>query len=80
MVGITDKSGTAGIAYWVNNYFKIPAGEKVSKDSEGVKNIKSAVDREYDGERTIGISDEEMTVFTKTYLSDIYTKYSKNAG
>jgi isopropylmalate/homocitrate/citramalate synthase len=79
MVGITDKSGTAGIAYWVNNYFKIPLAEKVSKDTEGVKNIKAAVDREYEGERTIGISDEEMIEFTEAMLPHIYKKYHKKS-
>jgi isopropylmalate/homocitrate/citramalate synthase len=79
MVGITDKSGTAGIAYWVNNYFKIPPGEKVTKDTEGIKAIKSTVDGEYEGERTIGISDEEMVEFTRIYLPEIFSKYSRNA-
>jgi isopropylmalate/homocitrate/citramalate synthase len=79
MVSITDKSGTAGIAYWVNNYFKVEAADKVSKDTEAVKIIKTAVDKSYEGERTIGISDEEMIEFTQKYLPEIYAKYSKNA-
>jgi isopropylmalate/homocitrate/citramalate synthase len=78
MVSITDKSGTAGIAYWVNAYFKIPANEKITKDAEAVKTIKVLVDKEYESTRIIGISDEEMINFTKLYLPEIYTKYSKN--
>src|ERR1035437_8872736 len=79
MVSITDKSGTAGIAYWVNNFFKVSESDKVTKDTEAVKIIKTAVDKAYEGERTIGISDEEMIEFTQKHLPEIYTKYSKNA-
>ncbi len=78
MVGITDKSGTAGIAYWVNAFFKIPASEKVTKDNDGVKAIKALVDKEYESTRIIGISDEEMIAFTKKELPDIFKKYEKN--
>jgi isopropylmalate/homocitrate/citramalate synthase len=78
MVGITDKSGVAGIAYWVNAYFRIPQADRISKDTEAVKTIKALVDKEYEGDRIIGISDEEMTAYTKQHLPEIYTKYSKN--
>jgi isopropylmalate/homocitrate/citramalate synthase len=77
-VGITDKSGVAGIAYWINNYFKIPADEKIHKDHAGIRSIKSAVDKAYEGERTIGISDEEMLDFTKTHLPEVYEKFKKH--
>ena len=79
MVGITDKSGTAGIAYWVNNYFKVAAADKVTKDTEAVKTMKVTVDKMYEGERTIGISDEEMIALTQKHLPEVFAKYSKNA-
>lgn len=78
MVSITDKSGTAGIAYWINNYFKVSVADKVSKDTESVLIIKAAVDKAYEGERTIGISDQEMIEFTQLHLPALYTKYHKN--
>jgi citrate (Re)-synthase len=79
MVSITDKSGIAGITYWINNFFKVSPSERVAKDNEAVKAIKNAVDKEYEVERTIGISDEEMIALTKQHLPEIYKKYHKNA-
>lgn len=78
MVGITDKSGTAGIAYWVNNYYRVKPEDKVTKDTEAVKTIKTLVDKEYETTRIIGISDEEMINFVKKYLPEIHVKYEKN--
>lgn len=78
MVGITDKSGVAGIAYWVNAYFRIPAAERITKDAEAVKTIKTLVDKDYEGGRIIGISDEEMIAYTKQHLPEIFKKYEKN--
>jgi isopropylmalate/homocitrate/citramalate synthase len=77
-VGITDKSGVSGIAYWVNSYFEIPEGEKLAKDNAGIVKIKDVVDSAYEGGRIIGISDEEMIEWTKQYLPDIYNKFKNN--
>ncbi len=76
-VEITDKSGLAGIAFWINDYFKLPDNEKVSKDSEGVKKIKEEIDKEFEKGRVISISKEEMIEYTKKFLYDIYKKYNK---
>ncbi|MCX7759558.1 MAG: hypothetical protein N2169_08170, partial [bacterium] len=72
-----DKSGLAGIAFWINDYFKLPENEKVSKDNEGVKKIKEEIDKEYENGRIISISKEEMKEYTKKYLPEIYKKYCK---
>lgn len=77
-VGITDKSGTAGIVYWINSNLKIPENEKLTKDNEAVIKIKEAIDREFEQGRIIGISDEEMIEYVKKFLPDIYQKYGKN--
>lgn len=76
-VEITDKSGLAGIAFWINDYFKLPENEKISKDNDGVKKIKEEIDKEYEQGRVISISKEEMINYTKKYLPEIYNKYYK---
>lgn len=76
-VEITDKSGLAGIAFWINDYFKLPENEKISKDNDGVKKIKEEIDKEYEHGRVISISKEEMINYTKKYLPEIYNKYYK---
>jgi len=69
-VGITDKSGVAGIVYWINHHIKV----KVDKNNPGVVKIKEWIDTQYEAERTIGISDEEMHELVKKYLPDIFEK------
>lgn len=69
-VGITDKSGVAGIVYWINHHIKT----KVDKNDPGVLKIKEWIDTQYEAERTIGISDEEMHELVKKHLPEIFVK------
>ena len=78
LVSITDKSGTAGIVYWVNMSFKVPEGDKITKDHTGVLKIKELIDKEFEAGRIIGISDTEMAQYVKMHAPEIFTKYSKN--
>lgn len=71
-VSITDKSGTAGIAYWINSFFELKGKQKVSKNDPGVKHIYQLVDEEYAGKRTTSISNQEMIAFTKQCLPDLF--------
>ena len=66
-IGITDKSGVAGIVYWINNHMKV----KVDKNYPGVAKIKEWIDTQYEAERTIGISDEEMHELVKKHMPEI---------
>lgn len=77
-VEITDKSGIAGIAYWINSFFDIPDNEKLNKDNESIKKIKEIIDKEYENGRVISMSEKELIELTKKYLPDIFQKYSKN--
>jgi isopropylmalate/homocitrate/citramalate synthase len=77
-VGITDKSGTAGIVYWINTNLKLSENEKLTKDNPDVLKIKEEIDKDFESGRIIGISDEEMIDYVKKYLPSIYQKYGKN--
>jgi len=78
-VGISDKSGLAGIAYWVNTKLKIPENEWLPKDHPGILKIKEWIDEQYNVHyRVSDISDEEMWDLVKTYLPEVYNKYSKD--
>ena len=66
-IGITDRSGVAGIIYWIQNNLKI----KIDKNHPGVTKIKEWIDTQYEAERTIGISDEEMWTLVKKHLPEI---------
>jgi len=65
-IGITDKSGVAGIIYWINHHLKV----KVDKNHPGVVKIKEWIDTQYEAERTIGISDQEMYELVKKYIPE----------
>jgi isopropylmalate/homocitrate/citramalate synthase len=75
-VGISDKSGLAGIAYWVNTKLKIPEDKWLPKDHPGILKIKEWIDEQYNVHyRVSDITDEEMWELVKTHLKDVYEEY-----
>jgi citrate (Re)-synthase len=64
-VAISDKSGTAGIARWINDYLNLPADKAIEKTNPGIVNIKRWVDEQYEKDRVTDISDQEMIEQTK---------------
>lgn len=77
MVGITDKSGVSGIAYWINNHFGLTGPEKLSKNDPRVKAMKSLIDDLYEGGRITAISPEELMDMCLELMADIVEKHSK---
>ncbi len=75
MVQVTDKSGVAGIAQWINeNLPEIRSGTKepVGKRLGGIKHIHNWVMDEYANGRTTSISPEEMVAQTKRFLPSLF--------
>lgn len=60
LVAVSNTSGLAGIAHWINTYFKLKDDKKVDKQSDLVKDVKSWVDEEYETGRVTVITDEEL--------------------
>jgi isopropylmalate/homocitrate/citramalate synthase len=72
---VTDKSGFAGIARWLNeNVPSIKDGtrEEVTKRHPGIKHIASWVEEQYAHGRTTAISAEELMVRAKRYLPGLF--------
>jgi isopropylmalate/homocitrate/citramalate synthase len=67
-------SGLAGIAFWLNSYFKLPDAEKIDKRDELVAKIKARVDAEYTTGRTTAMSDIELCKMFKEFDSERYYK------
>jgi isopropylmalate/homocitrate/citramalate synthase len=67
-VTVTDKSGLAGIAYWLDAYLGLKNEERVDKHHPGVVAMGKWVDEQYKNKRTTGISDDEMLVQARKYL------------
>ena len=57
---VTSGAGAAGIAIWINNFFKLPEEKKITKDDELVVVVKAWVDNEYDNGRVTAIADQEL--------------------
>ncbi len=70
-VAVDKTSGTAGVSWWINTYFNIPAAQRVDKRSEAVKKITDWVDTQYRQERTTSISDEEMLAQVRLYFPQL---------
>lgn len=67
-ITITDKSGLAGIALWIDSYLDLKGKNKIPKDHPGVIAIGDWVTEQYASGRTTGISPEEMLVQAQIYL------------
>jgi isopropylmalate/homocitrate/citramalate synthase len=74
-VTVTDKSGVAGIAQWLNDYIRTTAGLEaatVSKRHPGVKRIHEWVMEQYANGRTTGMSPDEMVAQAKRHLPSLF--------
>lgn len=70
-VGITDKSGTAGVALWIDSYFKLKGNKKIDKNNEAVVKIYKEIMKEYNAGRTTGISNDEMMKLVKKHMPEL---------
>lgn len=69
---ISDKTGVAGIAYWVNNYLKLQGNQAVSKRHPGIEAIHEWIMEQYAHGRTTSISHEEMLEQAKRHLPQLF--------
>ncbi len=67
-VCINMTSGLAGIAYWINNRFRLSGDELVDKRDPAVVQIKALVDEAYANGRQTVVSDEELLNMTLRFL------------
>ncbi len=69
-VNISQTSGLAGIAYWVNHYYELTGDRAIDKHHPLTAYIKDWVDRQYaDGRQTV-ISTREMKSAVKAYFAE----------
>ena len=68
---IDKTSGTAGVAWWINAYFHLPAAKRIDKKSEAVRKIAEWIDHAYVDGRTTSISDDEMLEQVKQHLPQL---------
>ncbi|MCB4792302.1 MAG: 2-isopropylmalate synthase [Elusimicrobia bacterium] len=69
-VSLTDKSGLAGIAYWINNELELSGDKKIDKSLPAIAKMKEWIDSEFEKGRVNVISDDEMWELVKKYLPE----------
>ncbi len=71
-VAISDKSGTAGISFWINNFIDLKGDERIDKNDERVFKIHDIVLKKYKDGRTTAMANEEMENLTKEYFPEYF--------
>ena len=69
---ITDKSGTAGIAYWINTHFHLKGDRRIDKRHPGVAKIYKYIIKQYEAGRITSISNEEMMQLVRKYIPELF--------
>ena len=59
-VAVSNTSGAAGIAHWMNTHYHLKGEKQIQKNSELVSLIKAWVDAQYDEGRVTVLSDGEL--------------------
>jgi isopropylmalate/homocitrate/citramalate synthase len=71
-ISVSDKSGLAGIAQWINSHFALTGKDRIEKTHPGVAKFNRWVTKQYEEGRTTAISDLEMEKVTRKYLPEIF--------
>ncbi|MCK4604868.1 MAG: histone-lysine N-methyltransferase [Deltaproteobacteria bacterium] len=69
---ISDKSGTAGIAHWINAHRELDGEQRIDKRHPGVVRVYKQVMREYEHGRVTSMSNEEMHILARKYLPELF--------
>jgi citrate (Re)-synthase len=64
-ITVNDRSGLAGVAYWINTTLGLKGASQVRKDDPRVAAVDREVERQYAAGRTTGFSPDEMLALTK---------------
>jgi isopropylmalate/homocitrate/citramalate synthase len=75
VVAINDKSGLAGVAYWVNSMLDLKDDKRLDKKDEGVQKMYEWVMEQYTNGRTTEISSEEMLHAAQQIMPKKFRKF-----
>ena len=71
IVAVNSYSGMAGIAAWINSYFKLDDSKKIDKNHQGIIPIKKWIDEEYANGRTSNIRNDELKELALKFIPNI---------
>jgi isopropylmalate/homocitrate/citramalate synthase len=69
---VTDTSGKAGIAFWINSHFGLKGDAAIDKRHPGVSRINKWVSDEYEAGRITSISNEELVKRVQKYIPELF--------
>ena len=69
-VSITNTSGLAGIAYWINKHFRLTPDKQVGKQDWLVQSMKRKIDELYADGRTTVMGEDELVGLVKAFTKD----------
>ena len=73
-VAVDSHSGLAGIAHWMNSYFRLKGTHMVDKQDETVMKVKAMVDALYAEGRNTVMGDEELEIMVRDAGQERYEK------
>lgn len=68
---INDKSGRAGIAYWINQNLKLEGDDKLGKAHPGVGKIYDRITQAYEQGRSTSFSNSEILALVRRYIPEL---------
>lgn len=80
VVQVNQYSGLAGIAAWINTYYRLKDDNKVDKKDSRVLEIKKWVDDQYKMGRTSIIRNDEMELLVKKIIPEVLEKREERAS
>ena len=69
-ITVNDRSGLAGIAYWVNTTLGLRGSEQIRKNDPRIQAMHDEVQRQYAAGRTTGFSPDEMQALAKLHFGN----------
>ncbi|MEO6796527.1 MAG: 2-isopropylmalate synthase [Candidatus Dormibacter sp.] len=69
-ITVNDRSGLAGVAYWVNTTFGLREKDQIRKDDPRTIAVHAEVERQYASGRTTGFSPDEMQALARLHFGN----------
>ena len=78
-VAVDAHSGAAGIAHWINGFFRLTGENAIDKRSDLVAKVKETVDAEYAAERNTVMGDDELEALVRAADPAEYARLKRGA-
>ncbi len=69
---VSDKSGNAGIALWINQHLNLKGEDALDKRHPGVSKIHKKIIEQYDAGRVTAMSHDEMDKLVRKYVPELF--------